>query len=143
MSFHPPAGLYGAVTASSPFRRRDAIVVVRLDATLTPDDVRPLCARVRRLLDARGARLLICDAGEAPADCVAVDAVARLQLTASRLGCRLQLRHASPELWALLELTGLRGIVPAVPVSGVLADAEEREEALGVEERVHRDDPPV
>jgi hypothetical protein len=72
-----------------------------------------------------------------------VDAVARLQLTAGRLGCRLQLRHASPELWALLELTGLRGIVPAVPASGVLADAEEREEALGVEERVHRDDPPV
>jgi anti-anti-sigma regulatory factor len=130
------------VTAWRPSRGRRSIVV-RLDAALTPDDVRPLCARARRLLEASGARVLVCDAGVAAADCVAVDAIARLQLTAGRLGCRLQLRHASRELWALLELTGLRGIVPAAPVSGVLADTEEREEALRVEERVHRDDPPV
>jgi hypothetical protein len=116
---------------------------VRLDETLTPDDVRPLCARVRRLQEASGAAVLICDVGAAASDCVTVDALARLQLTARRLDCRLQLRYASRELRALLDLTGLRGIVPAEAASGVLADAEEREEALGVEERVHPDDPPV
>jgi hypothetical protein len=116
---------------------------VRLDSALTPDDVRPLCARVRRLLAASGARVLVCDVGEAAPDCVTVDALARLQLTAGRFGGRLRLRHASRELRALIDLTGLRGIVPAEAASGVLADAEEREEALGVEERVHPDDPPV
>jgi hypothetical protein len=72
-----------------------------------------------------------------------VDAIARLQLTAGRLGCRLRLRNASPELHDLLDLTGLRGIVPAGAASGALAEAEEREQRLGVEERVHRDDPPA
>jgi hypothetical protein len=116
---------------------------VRLEARLAPDDVPPLCARVRRLLEETGSRLLVCDVGEAPPDCVTVDALARLQLVACRAGCRLRLRHASRELLALLDLTGLRGVVPAPPGSGLRADAEEREQALGVEEGVHPDDPPV
>jgi STAS domain len=129
------------VTASRPSRERGAIVVA-LRATLAPEDVPPLCARVRRVLEASGARVVLCDVGEAAPDCVTVDALARLQLTAGRLGCRLRLRHASRELLALLDLTGLRGIVPARD-SGLRAGAEQREKALGVEERVHADDPPV
>jgi hypothetical protein len=117
--------------------------VVLLDAPLAPADIGALCERVARLLETTGAGLLICDAGEAAPDCVTVDALARLQLTAGRLGCRLQLRNASRELHDLLDLTGLRGIVPAGAASGVLADAEEREQGLGVEERVHRGDPPA
>ena len=41
-------------------------------------------------------------------DAVTIDALARLQLTARRLGCRLRLRHASPELRELVAFMGLR-----------------------------------
>jgi hypothetical protein len=43
----------------------------------------------------------------APADLEAVDALARLQLAATRRGVRLHLRHPSTELRDLLALVGL------------------------------------
>jgi STAS domain len=128
------------MTASRRAHGTGAVIVV-LDATLTPEAVRPLCARARRQLQESGAGLLVCDVGEAPPDCVTVDALARLQLTACRLGCRLRVRRASGELRSLLAFTGLRGIVPADPASGRRAYPEEREQGLGVEEEGQLDDP--
>jgi hypothetical protein len=130
------------VTSSRRSRERGTIVVL-LDGSLTPHEVRPLCLRTRRLLLASGAELLVCDVRKAAANCVTVDALARLQLTARRLGCPFRLRHASRDVRALLDFAGLRGIVPARPASGMPAEAEEREEALGVEERVQPGDPTV
>ncbi|WP_262006989.1 STAS domain-containing protein [Streptomyces sp. FIT100] len=51
---------------------------------------------------------VICDAGRLMvADLTAVNAIARLRLTARRLGRCLLLRNAAPELLALLDLVGL------------------------------------
>jgi ABC-type transporter Mla MlaB component len=59
------------------------------------------------LLESSGASVAICDVSQAKADAVTVDALVRLQLAAARTGCRVSLRHVSPELRALIELVGL------------------------------------
>ncbi|MER7814136.1 STAS domain-containing protein [Streptomyces sp. NPDC096153] len=84
-------------------------IVVKLIGRITPADVPPLCARLRRHAagDATG-REVVCDAGLlAVADLTAVNAVARLRLTALGLGRELRLVNAGPELLALLSLVGL------------------------------------
>jgi ABC-type transporter Mla MlaB component len=55
--------------------------------------------------------VLECDLRAARADASTIDALARLQLLASRRGLRLRLRHASPELLELVELAGLRDVL--------------------------------
>ena len=75
-------------------------------------DVPELCARVRELLDRSDAALVICDvAGLSDPDCATVDALARIQLTARRLGSGLRLRGASDELHEVLALAGLCEVV--------------------------------
>lgn len=44
-------------------------------------------------------------------DLSVVDRLARTQLAAHRLGCRIQLRHVCPQLRGLLDLTGLGSVV--------------------------------
>jgi hypothetical protein len=86
------------------------------------------------------------------ADLPTVELLARLKLTAQRLGCRLALRDASPALDALLQLCGLRDALPGerrqrLGRVGALGrderQPEEREHPLGVEERVQTGDAPV
>ena len=69
-------------------------------------------------------------------DLAVVDHLAHLQLAARRLGCEIWLRRACPDLAALVELAGLRGVLGLQ----VLGQAEGGEEA-GVEEAVVPDDP--
>jgi hypothetical protein len=52
-----------------------------------------------------------CDVGALPPDAAAIDTLARLQLTARRLGLELRLRHASSELQDLLAFAGLRDVL--------------------------------
>jgi len=66
-------------------------------------------------------------------DLATVDALARLQLAARRLGGSLRLRDVGDELGELLDLVGLRREVGGQP--------EGREELLGVEEGVEPGDP--
>jgi anti-anti-sigma regulatory factor len=68
-----------------------------------------------------------------------VDALARLQLSARRLGRRLRLRDVPLELRELIELAGLSRVLGVEPVG----QAEEREVALDVEKRVQPGDLPV
>jgi anti-anti-sigma regulatory factor len=71
-----------------------------------------LGGEVGDLLRATGASLVVCDVGGVTrANAAAVDAVCRFRLAARRLGCRLRLRHASPELVDLLDLMGLCDVV--------------------------------
>lgn len=72
----------------------------------------------------------------------AVDALLRMQLAARRNGCRLHLSGVSPALLALISLCGLESVLPLYD-GRALREAEEREQALGVEERVQARDPPV
>jgi len=76
-------------------------------------DVPGICERLRVSLEGSDADLVVCDVGAlAGPDVVTVDALARLQLTARRLGHRLRLRHASSELEELLALVGLSDVLP-------------------------------
>lgn len=134
-------------------------VVVLLGANVRRRDIPRLCRRLRTLLERDDAHLVICDAGVlTDVDLVAVDALARLQLTARRLGREFRVRGASWRLRALLVLTGLYDTVPTSPPTTPsrlsrevspgrplrpCGQPEEREQRRGVEERVDPGDPPV
>jgi anti-anti-sigma regulatory factor len=68
----------------------------------------------------------------------AIDRLARLQLEARRRGGRIALTNASPELGELIDLAGLRSVLPCLTsvelVVEVSGQAEQREEPRGVEE---------
>jgi hypothetical protein len=75
-------------------------------------------------------------------DLAIVDALARLQLFAHRIGCTIEVRDPCPELTGLLDLAGLAevlGMPRVLPVETV-RETEGGEEA-GVEEVVMPDDP--
>ena len=69
-------------------------------------DLSGLCDRVCAFLRASG-DVVACDVCGVEPDAVTVDALARLQLAARRLGCCVQLRNVSPELLELVELMGM------------------------------------
>jgi ABC-type transporter Mla MlaB component len=99
--------------------------------------------RLRALLEARRGETVVCDVGTLiDPDVGTVDALARLQLTACRLGCQVRLRGASRELLDLLALTGLRDVLHCAE-SGVEPGRQpkEREESPGVEEERDPADP--
>jgi hypothetical protein len=101
-------------------------------------DMPTLTAELGALVGA-GATLVVCDVGAlTPADLRAVDALARLQLAARRLGCRLRVTRASSELRQLLGCVGLTEAVLGVEVG---RQAEDREERVGIEEERELDDP--
>jgi hypothetical protein len=88
----------------------------------------------------------VCDAGAIVApDAVAVDALARLQLTARRLGRELRVRRASRELQDLVAYMGLSGVVPLGAGSGLEPgrQTEEREQRVRVKEERDPADPAI
>ena len=88
-------------------------LVLVISGRITRTDIPKLCDRVHYFLDDTNASVVICDvSGVAEPDAVAVDALARLQLAARRLGYQIKLRSACHELLDLLVLTGLRDVVP-------------------------------
>jgi hypothetical protein len=96
----------------------------------------PADARAEVVLLRDGAEVacwpLRCDGGRV--DLGAVNTLARLQLEARRQGCTVWLRHACPDLVAMLQLTGLAGVLQ-------MCGKAERLEEGGVEEVVVPDDP--
>jgi ABC-type transporter Mla MlaB component len=96
--------------------RRPRTVVLVVHGRVTPDTIAVLCARVRVLLGDPTVGTVTCDlSGVVEPDAVALDALARMQLTARRMGRTIRLRHVQPEMRALLALVGLTDVVPAWP----------------------------
>lgn len=133
-------------TGGPPRERRTHVLV--LNAT-TCAEVRALCERMRELFEGR-AGPVVCDvAAVAQPDAGALEALARLQLAAIRLGRRLTFVNACDELERLLALTGLGDVLPcggaSPPPRGLglqpLGEAEQREQALRVEEERDTRDP--
>lgn len=127
-------------TAARPVAHASNTVVVA--GPITPGDLVLLCGRVRALLQG-GARDIDCDveAVREP-DVATVEALARMQLAACRIGGRIWLRLAPPELRELITLMGLEEVLPLrgdLPVEP-RREAEEREERGGVEEGADADD---
>ena len=75
-------------------------------------DIAGLCERLRRVITASGAEVVACDVGDLPANCRALEALARLQLTARRANRTIRLQRASPALQELLDLAGLADVIP-------------------------------
>ena len=75
-------------------------------------DLPGLCARICGVLERTRATVAFCDVLDVEVDAVTVDALARLQLAASRRGCRVRLRGASEDLRALVAFMGLRDVLP-------------------------------
>jgi len=82
---------------------------------------------------------IVCDVRAVAPDVHAIDALARLQLAARRLGMEIRLSHASGDLQELIAFAGLREVL-RVEAGG---QAEQRKERLGVEEERELDDPSV
>jgi hypothetical protein len=78
-----------------------------------------------------------CDVGHCCADLATADALARAHVNARRLGARLHLVNASPELQELIAFLGLAGVL----LGRGQGQAEKREEPFGVEKRREADDP--
>lgn len=85
--------------------RKETSLTIR--GPVAREDLAGLTGRCCSLLASTGAHVLVCDVGQLAADAVAVDALARLRLAATRSGARLRLRDVSPELAELLELMAL------------------------------------
>lgn len=118
--------------------------VIAIDGPICRADILALCDRFQELLDDVGPGSVVCDvAALTTPDATAVDALARLQLMARRLGLRVRLRGASAELVELLSLAGLIGVLPVNAPSGVepRRQPEQREERGRVEEERDPGDP--
>jgi ABC-type transporter Mla MlaB component len=130
----------------APTPGRPGAVELAVGGVITRRDVAGLCEQVRTLLDRGDVDALICDVrGLVEPDAVAVDALARMQLTARRLGRPMGLRNVGDELRELLVFFGLDGVFP--PCSALLVgdwrQIEEWEQARRLEEEVEPYDPPV
>ena len=78
-------------------------------------EVQALCERLRAVIATSDAQVVVCDVSALPANARAIEALARLQLTARRLQRHIRLQRASPELQQLLEFVGLADVVPVSP----------------------------
>lgn len=109
-------------------------------------DIPGLCERARVLLTNDVKVQLVCDVGAIVSpDAVTVDALARLELTARRLGCQVRVEHASAELRGLLAFMGLSDALPLSGRSGLEArrQTKEREQRGRVEKERDPADPAI
>ncbi|HYI46638.1 MAG TPA: STAS domain-containing protein [Actinomycetota bacterium] len=78
------------------------------------EEIPLICEWAGPLLAGGDAGLVVCDVRDViDPDVVTLDALARLQLTAKRMGHKVVIRHASHQLNDLLDFTGLRDVVSA------------------------------
>jgi ABC-type transporter Mla MlaB component len=111
---------------------------VTLPSPILPADVSALCDRARAVIREELAAELECDVtGLAKPDLETVEALARVGLTARRLGTQIRLRGPSVEL---LDLLALCGLSVEVVLEGQ-REPEHREEAGRVEEERDPGDP--
>jgi ABC-type transporter Mla MlaB component len=83
-----------------------------LAGPIAPQDIPALCRRACTLAEGSDAKLVVCDVGGlVEPDVVAVEALARVQLTVGRLGRRVRVRNSCPELQELLAFMGLADIL--------------------------------
>jgi STAS domain-containing protein len=115
-----------------------SIIRFAIDGPIDPVNISSLCDRLQALvLDTAGSRQVVCDVADLRSpDAAAIDAIARLQLLARRLGLEICFDGASTELVDLLWLAGLLRVVPLNGRLGVepRRQPEQREERRRVEE---------
>jgi ABC-type transporter Mla MlaB component len=135
--------LYGVHAASSSHRAGTIVVVI--DGPVPPSAIPALCDRFRSLLEGSTAAQVVCDVSAVrEPDATAIDALARLQLTAARLGFSMRLLHPCQRLRDVLDLAGLGDVLPVSAELRLEASGEpEHWEMLRADEVVDRRDFPV
>lgn len=109
----PPAPVDGAGPGPGPRTLR-----VALSGAIGPADVAALRDAVAGLLAGSRARLVLCDvSGLTEPGLATVDALARIQLTAARLGRRIRFCAVPRELLELMVLAGLEDVLQPAPGS--------------------------
>ena len=73
-----------------------------------------LCSQVQRLLARPDVDVVTCDVTGVEPTLTAIDALARLQLTARRLGGRIRLRGTSTDISRLIDFAGVAEVLPTV-----------------------------
>ena len=140
MSSHHDSKGYALDALRPPSGPRSIVLDVR--APVSRAAVAGLCARVRAMLGTGAVDVVSCEVGAlVDPDLLAVDALARMQLTARRAGGSIRLRHARARLRDLLAVIGL---CEALPRCGRTVRAEreaEQREQVGVDEEVDPADP--
>ena len=114
------------------------------DAPIVQADIPGLCEGIGAILQAYDAGPLVFDVGAiTDPDAVTVEALARLQLTARRLGRRVRFQNACRELRELVDFVGLSGVVPCEPALPVEVErqAEQGEQVRSVQEEGDPGDP--
>lgn len=87
-------------------------IVIALTGRLTREGIPGLCERARLLMIESDAAVMVCDVEALiDPDAVAVDTLARLQVTVRRLGKRMRVRADGCELEDLVTLMGLRELL--------------------------------
>ncbi|MDQ3972772.1 MAG: STAS domain-containing protein [Actinomycetota bacterium] len=120
-------------------------VTVVVDGPLDPSDAPLVCAALHAAMSGSGVAFLACRGeGLGDPDLATVDLLARLRLAAHRVGCVMRVEDPSRRLQELLMLAGLDELfAPCGSSVETRRQAEEREEAFGVEEGVQPDDRPA
>jgi ABC-type transporter Mla MlaB component len=110
-------------------------------------DLPGLCDRVCAVLAESTTVVVDCDVASVDPDAVTVDALARLQLAATRRGCAVRLQSASEQLVELVELMGLTHVLCERTCGALLRELEREPEARkkrgGIEEKGELDDASV
>ncbi len=126
-------------------RRPASVTTWAIGPVIERADISVLCADLTALVRDSRASVIICDVERMAPDAVTVEALARLQLTARRLGRDIRICRASRRLRDLVAFVGLSDVLPlsALPAGSAEAggQAKQREQAIGVEERVEPLDP--
>jgi ABC-type transporter Mla MlaB component len=123
--------------------RRD-VIVVAIGGAVDRAEIPAWCRLLRARLERNASPVVICDVGKLlVVDVVAVDLLARLQLTARRGRRQFRVRRASAALVDLLTLLGLSEVVLLERERGLPSEGqpEEGEQARGVEEEADPGDP--
>jgi ABC-type transporter Mla MlaB component len=118
--------------------------IVVIEGPIARAEIPALCERVRASLEASHPGPVDCDVGTMDPDAMTVEVMARLQLTARRLGRPVRFTDAPPALQDLVCLLGLDEVLPC-RASGLepSGQAEEREQARGIQEERDPGDPAV
>lgn len=122
----------------------DGTTVWVLGPTVDPDGIPELCERLAERVRSRRVARLVCDVGLiTEPDAAVLAALARLQLTARRLSCRVEIHRVQPRLRDLIAYAGLDEVLPVHRGRGVepVRQAEQREQPGGVEEVADPRDP--
>ncbi len=127
----------------------DGTEVWVLGPAVDPDGIAELCERLTQRVQARrvqGGRVtrLVCDVGAiTEPDAAVLAALTRMQLTARRLNCRMEIHRMRPRLGDLIAYAGLDEVLPVHRGCGVepVRQAEQREQPGGVEEVADPPDP--